>query len=256
MSSPIDSIDDDVCTNGLCAIEDSSRVHRDDREDADLIRKTQSAAQTNLTPEAPSTQIITPDRVTPIKPVPLRLLPLMDLVKETEELKSQLEHVEERLTGPNPPAPHEAGFPNLAFEAVMAGLLKECATNTQLQGHIAKVKETQQDIDLLLDLSAALTASKNDQKMSEEVERLLKELEKRGIDLLKGGDTSLNKEKISELKSLAGAQVDKLRSNLQIVFTTKIQTLIQQLSAIMEAIKDMLRHNSRGISTANRLPGH
>lgn len=255
MSSPIDSIDDDVCANGICAIQDPSRVLLDDCADADLIRKTQRVAQANVTPDVPSPHDrLRPGKAAPVEATSEQLETLNRLATQAADLKNQLEDVEEKLTGPNPPAPHEAGFPNVAFEALMAGLIKESTTNTQLQGHIAKVKETQKDIDLLLDLSAALTASKNDQKMSEEVKRLLGELKSRGIDLWKG--EVLDKEKISELKSLTSAQVDKLRSNLQIVFTTKIQTLIQQIGAILESIKDIIRQNSRVISTANRLPGH
>ncbi|MES2274027.1 MAG: hypothetical protein V4487_07535 [Chlamydiota bacterium] len=51
------------------------------------------------------------------------------------------------------------------------------------------------------------------------------------------------------MKSLGSAQVDKLRSDLQILFTTKIQVLIQNMSSIMEALKDIVKNNTRLNST-------
>jgi hypothetical protein len=126
-----------------------------------------------------------------------------------------------------------------------------------LNGHIKKAEEHQKDIDLLLDFSSELTAMKEDQKeMSEKLKTILGQLKERGIDLWKSEDQTLSKEKISELKSLSSAQVDKLRSNLQILFTTKIQVLVQAIGAILECVKDIIRNNSRLVSAANRLPGH
>ncbi len=143
-------------------------------------------------------------------------------------------------------------FPNLAWEAVKAGLAKEELTNKQLKAHIAEAEKHQKDIDLLLDLSAELTSYKEDTEMPEKMRSLLKELKERGIDLWKSEETVLSKEKIAELKSLSSGQVDKLRSNLQIIFTTKIQSLIQSIGAIMETLKEIIRNNTKLINTANR----
>lgn len=153
-------------------------------------------------------------------------------------------------------SPNPLPFPNLAWEAVMAGLAKENLTNQQLQDHIQEAKKNQKDIDLLLDLSTHLVSYKEDTEMPQEMKDVLAELKERGIDLWKSDEKVLSKEKIAELKSLSSSQVDKLRSNLQIVFATKIQTLIQNIGAIMESLKDIIRNNSRLISTANRLQGH
>lgn len=147
-------------------------------------------------------------------------------------------------------------FPNLAWEAVKAGLAKEELTNRQLNDHIKQAEKHQKDIDLLLDFSAELTAYKEDTEMPESMKTKLNELKERGIDLWKSNETKLSKDKISQLKSLSSSQVDKSRSNLQIIFTTKIQSLVQSIGAIMETLKDIIRNNSKLISTANRLPGH
>ncbi len=152
-------------------------------------------------------------------------------------------------------------FPQLAWEAIKAGLAKEEIMNRTLNGYIQEAETSQQSIDLLLDLSAALTSMKEEMKEEETqdkmktVKNLLNELKERGIDLKHEAEKPFTKEEIAELKSLSSAQVDKLRSNVQILFTTKIQPAIQSISSIMEILKDIIRNNNALISKANRLPG-
>ena len=170
-----------------------------------------------------------------------------------EEHVGRLKEIETQLTGDHPPAPYILDFPNLAWEAVKTVLLKEEITNRQLNGHIETVEKHQKDLDLLLDFSSELTGYKEDTtEMSEKMKDLLAKLKERGIDLWKGEELTLSKEKIAELKSLSSAQVDKLRSNLQIIFTTKIQVLIQALGSIMEALKNIVQNNNRLISAINQ----
>ena len=141
-------------------------------------------------------------------------------------------------------------FPRLAWESVKAGLAQEAKINAQLDRHIEEAQKLQKDIDLLLDFSAELTAHKEGQKeLSDKAKSLLAQLKERDIDLWKGEGTP-SKEKISELKSLSSAQVDKIKSNLQIIFTTKIQVLITSIGMIMDTLKDIIRQNSKLINAA------
>ena len=147
-------------------------------------------------------------------------------------------------------------FPNLAWEAIKAGLNKEQITNTQLNIHIGEAQKHQKDIDLLLDFSAELTGHKEDAgELSQKAKDLLEELKGRGIDLFKGEDKMINKEKLAALKDLSNSQVDKLRSNLQMLFTTQIQPKIQAVGSIMEALKDILRNHRKACDKALQLPG-
>lgn len=168
-----------------------------------------------------------------------------------------LKDMEARLNSDNPPAPHTLNFPHLAWESVKAGLKAEGINNEKLNTHIKEAEKHQKDIDLLLDLSAELTGHKDDTKeMSQKMKDLLADLKTRGIDLWKGEGFQINTQKISDLKLLTNAQVEKLRSNLQISLTTKIQALIQSIGAILETIKEIIRNNTKLINTINRLPGH
>jgi hypothetical protein len=186
-------------------------------------------------------------------PIALTKARLLDYKHRLRDIKGKLTQIEEKLSaptppgGPNPPEPHELKFPNFALEAVLAGLAKERQTNETLKKHIETAEGYQKDIDLLLDLSAELTKLKGEEnEVPARVKELLIELDKRGIHLEKGeGLETVTKEQIAELKSLSSAQMDKLRSNLQILFTTKIQFLIQAISAILECVKDMIRNDAR-----------
>lgn len=190
-------------------------------------------------------------------PLTDRALPVEELAAQNERLEALVENLEAKKNIlENQEAPHTLDFPNLAWESVKAGLAKEKLVNSELNKHIAQAEMHQKDIDLLLEFSAKLTAHKEGTEMSPEMLQLLDQLKTRGIDLWQGDEKELSKEKISELKSLSSSHVDKLRSNLQIIFTTKIQTLIQSIGSIMEILKDIIRNNTKLINAANRLPGH
>ncbi len=234
----------------------SDKVHVDELEEKEgaLIRKTVAQMSHIATPAPGATGPSLVGRAHHITPISLNTARIEE---DLETHLADLRATESRLRSDNPPALRTPNFPNLAWESVKAGLAQEKLTNDKLNGYIKEAEKNQKDIDLLLDFSAELTAQKEDVKeLSEKMKDLLAKLKERDIDLWKGEDQKVNKEKISELKSLASAQVDKLRSNLQILFTTKIQVQIQNISAIMETLKDIIRNNTKLINTANRLPGH
>lgn len=231
---------------------DDSTIHVNqmDPVEASRITRTQSAAQRLthlLNPFSLNRRSLT-GRVASGAPTPISTDDLEEQNRTLNASVSKLTKIQTELKSKTTP------FPNIALEAVLAGMEKERITNDQLNQHIATAQKYQQDIDLLLDLSSELVALKDDvNEMPEKVKNLLQRLkEERGIDLWKG-EGPFTKEKVSEIKSLTSAQVDKLRSNLQIVFTTKIQTLTQTISSILECIKDIIRNNSKLIGTANRI---
>ncbi len=223
------------------------------KTDGKTIRKTEGIALSRIaSPKSSNRPLV--NRATVEMPDSTASTEEEELYSNLAAVRDSLVNMEARLKDEKP-EPHTLDFPNLAWEAVKAGLAKERLSNEQLNTHIKEAEKIQKDIDLLLDFSAELTAHKDESKeLSEKAKALLAQLKERGIDLWKG--EGLNKEKISELKSLTSGQVDKLRSNLQIIFTTKIQFLIQAIGAIMESLKDIIRNNNKLISTINRLPGH
>jgi hypothetical protein len=215
------------------------------------IELTRKIAASNLTPYTPSSldkSLV--GRITEGTPVDTEALE--EVHSALSSYKTNLEDVE---TTPVSKL-SVAHFPNLGWESVKAGLAKETHTNQKLSEHIKTAEGHQQDINLLLDLSAELTAHKDDATvLSEKAQTTIAQLKNRGIDIWKGDLNSYSKEKISDTKSLINNQIDKLRTNLQIVFTTKIQTLIQAIGTILDAVKNIINSQSRMISAINRLPG-
>lgn len=246
---------------GFPGLNPSGTVHVNDLDEstASAIRRTK-ALMGHLAPPLPhSSDKSLVGRTTLGAPASLSIEELESQNKYLQGLETQLEsHKSSVENAPKLITQYSrATFPNLAWESVKAGLAKEKITNDQLNGHISEAQKLQKDIDILLDLSAELTALKDDvNEMPEKVKTILGQLKERGIDLWKTEGNEISKEKISELKSLTSAQVDKLRSNLQIIFTTKIQTLVQSIGAILECVKDIIRNNTKLINAANRLPGH
>lgn len=145
-------------------------------------------------------------------------------------------------------------FPHLAWESIKIGLAKEKHSNTTLHGYIKRAEQYQKNIDLLLDFSAELTAlSDEGRPLTDKMKTILDDLKNNGVDLRIDDKITISKDKKRELTSLVGSQVDKHRTDLQILFTTKIQVTVQNNSSIMETLKDIIKNNSRLIST---ITGH
>lgn len=229
------------------------------------VRKVNDIARAHITPDVPHARDSSlrgrvsegeVPRVRPTEGAPSGEKPSAEveslsipMIRHKLELaRSEVREIRNRLQGENPPAPHEFKFPNLAWEAVQLALAKEAWTDEQLKKHVAEAKGHQKDIDLLLDVSAELTGLKDGQKeITPALQQKFDELKERGIDLWKGEDKTLTKEKIFEIKSLSSAQVDKLRSNLQIIFVSKLQPLIQAMGAILEGFRKIVSDSDRVI---------
>lgn len=244
----IEDYDDDLEVRrsmlGLPAVQDQ-KIHVDqmDPQAADLIRKT-VAQIPNISSHTPHSLDMTPSLVDRASLELPNQTGREELIAELGNLRSEL--VEMEGSG-------SLQFPRLAWEAVQLGLAKEAHVNAQINGHVNEANKIQKDIDLLLDLSQAISAMPDGaEQLSQEVQDILSQLKERDIDLWKTEDMSANKEKISELKRNSSSQVDKLRSNLQIIFTTKIQVLIQTIGSIMEILKNLVNQNSRLMHSINQ----
>lgn len=142
-------------------------------------------------------------------------------------------------------------FPALAWESVKAGLAKEKQSNDELDRHIKKAQDLQKALKDALEGSAELTAipDKGSHEISPKLKAIAKELKERGLDLKLEDGVKITKDKALELKSLISSFIDQRRSDLQILFTTKIQVVIQNIGSIMEALKNIVKDNTRLNST-------
>ena len=215
------------------AVNAPTHINDVEEEEAATIRKTMG-----LVSNLPSLNLIEGSnldgRVTIGNPVSPTLLKL------NEELPSFIEQVQNTQTDPVP-----FTFPNLAWESVKAGLAQENFFQEKLNRHIDAIENAHKDIALLLDLSAELSKTKEENsELSEKTQQLLEQLKNRGIDLQ--GET------VGDLKRLAGSQESRLRSEIQIKFTTKVQYLMQQIESMHQILKDIIRNDSRLMDHINQ----
>lgn len=147
---------------------------------------------------------------------------------EQETLSSIEQRVDEqraKIHSDCPPKP----FPNLAAEVLTFGLEKEAITNRQIDEFVAEVEKIQIEIDTLLNESKALS------------------------EQMKGKDGE-ELDAIKVKKDDLTTQIDNLRSRSQIIFTTRVQPLIQSIGAIMESLKEIIRQDAKLKEKTNQLP--
>jgi hypothetical protein len=94
--------------------------------------------------------------------------------------------------------------------------------------------------DMLLDLRADLVAlDENAKELPETTLQKLADLKKNGIDLWKG-DKKITPKVVEDLKNLAGAKADSLKTQSSTIFTFKVQKVFADIQAILSAIQTML----------------
>lgn len=136
-------------------------------------------------------------------------------------------------------------LPNLAWQCVEAGLNAEKRSNEKLKGFTEQARLIQNKMDKLLDLSSL---QEKDEQLKDKLKTILADLRKEGLDLWPEAN-EIDTSKLSELKQIASSRTDKLRSDLQILFTTDIQNEIQTIQSIVESLREIIRSNSRLLST-------
>lgn len=132
-----------------------------------------------------------------------------------------------------------------ARAAVLKGeeLEKDCIKKIHVLEQ--KTNEMIHSIDLLLDLSRE-TGKLNAEKpvLNDAIISLVQQLKERGINLLDIPEgKAIDKEQLAVLKSSLGSHLDKLRTEVQQIFT-KMQTFVQNMSSINDTIKKMLSEQS------------
>lgn len=130
-------------------------------------------------------------------------------------------------------------------EAILAGAEFEKKSSQQLKVMEDKSNEIIRSIDLLLDLSreaGKLNAEKP--KLNDTFISLIQQLKERDINLIDlPAGNEIDKEQLAALKSSLGSHLDKLRTEVQQIFT-KMQTVIQNMSSVNDSIKKMISEQS------------
>jgi hypothetical protein len=269
MSAPIDFDESLSGLNQPDEIKDSSKVSLAEREDAEAIKKTQEIARRRISPEIPHpNDRLDPERV--IKGPPIRISPLNDprfdklspedqdkirtLLEQNERLEGAIQDMQTQAESFPKPKHILVDFPHFAWEAIQAGLAKERVSHALLDEHVAEAKKIQKSMDLLLELNGSLAPLKEGGELPEKTKTLLAELKAVGIDLWQAEHTNLTEKEVEGIKQLASSQMDKLRTDLQIIFTTKIQVETNAIASIMEILKTIINNNNSLVRKTLELP--
>ncbi|HSX37874.1 MAG TPA: hypothetical protein VLE95_03490 [Chlamydiales bacterium] len=126
----------------------------------------------------------------------------------------------------------------MAFEACGSAKLRDLST---------QVKEHLKNIDRLIELNSELTTlpEKDVYELTDQskLKDLLDELKACNIQIWQG--ESIPKAKLAELKAQIGTQIEKLRTSQQIIVSTEIQPVVQNLQAIMNIIQQIIQLDTR-----------
>lgn len=134
---------------------------------------------------------------------------------------------------------------NPASEAMEAGDIIEKKSILKIKAMEAESNKIIESIDLLLDLSRELgTLNSESPKLTQKIKDINQKLQEKGINLIEITEgKEIDKEQLAGLKTLTGSHVDKLRTQIQQIFT-KMQTEIQNITSMNDSIKKMLSEQS------------
>jgi hypothetical protein len=117
------------------------------------------------------------------------------------------------------------------------GMKREKVYQQQLAVSTKEASAINQTIKTLVDLNGKLSVSEKDVVLSDEILKLFKELENAGITLLQSGEKKLPPARMSEVKAQISTHNDRLKTELQTIFSTKIQVMISELNSLLESLK-------------------
>jgi hypothetical protein len=133
--------------------------------------------------------------------------------------------------------------PNNTFAFVTMAVTQERIGYQELEQLCNQAQEKLNTIDILLDLDVKLNGleDKSSHEISEEMQALFTNLQGRGVQLLTENQTKLSKEQVMSLKAQIGSRIDRLRTEVQTIATTKIHHKVNTNQTLINAAQDALR---------------
>jgi len=210
------------------------------------------------------------DLIQNVKAAPVKDLELLDaeenLIARVQEAATRIqdaadeiidneEATMEELAVLAPPATETkpAWKENLGYLMLKIGLEVERVKTRQIHAHLDEANQIQKKLGKLIDLNSKMTLyadNEDKKKLGDDVFKLNEELKAEGIDILgglKAGDL-ISSERLAEIKGNISNHTDSLKTELQTLFTTKIQVKIQEIQSILECLKTVEKYWNRLIS--------
>jgi hypothetical protein len=126
---------------------------------------------------------------------------------------------------------------NLMLNFILVGMAKERLYQSDLKKHANEAAKINATMKMLIDLNARLIVSDHDTNLTDEIRASFDELKKNGIELLHDGEMKISPERMAEIKTALGSHSDRLKMELQNLFTTKIQVKISEINSLLDILK-------------------
>ena len=122
---------------------------------------------------------------------------------------------------------------NVGWQILELGLKREKDYQVKLITSTNKASSIQQTMQKLIELNGLLSTSEKDVVLSDQALAICKDLEENAkITLLKSGEKKVSPARMGELKVQIGAHNDRLKTELQTIFSTEIQVLINEINSL------------------------
>jgi hypothetical protein len=136
-------------------------------------------------------------------------------------------------------------FPNLTWEILNCYLNYQESQQKKLTNLSNDASHINQKINNLTELRSKLPNNEKSVELSESAQLLVKDLEKEGISLLQPNEKTISSARMEDLKTQIDAERDRLKSELNILFSSKMPVLIKELQSIEEVVRAILKSDDR-----------
>lgn len=125
-------------------------------------------------------------------------------------------------------------------DIVETALLFEKFKTRNINANIQKASNLQESMEQLVDLNGKLALygeNETEKTITPEIREIFQKLKAKGIDILPEKETKLSRERLAEVKAAIGAHTERLKTELQVLFTTELSVDIQILQSVMDAAR-------------------
>lgn len=165
--------------------------------------------------ERTNTALLTPDQS-----------PLTDAEKDQLD---RIQSVAKKASGVNP-----------GLKAVQLAMLFEKNKNREISDNISKASNLQKSMEELVDLNGKLalySENETEKTITPEIREIFQKLKAKGLDILPEKEMKLSRERLAEVKATISAHTDRIKTDLQVLFTAVLGPAIQTLQSVMDCAK-------------------
>ena len=117
----------------------------------------------------------------------------------------------------------------------------------EITGHANEAKEIQALLKKNIDLNSKLSVigDKEEMTISTELRDLSRALREKGIQTFSEDKKVLSREEIAEIKTNIGMQIDQLKTEMQVIFSSHIQPKISEMNSLLETLKMIEKYQTK-----------